>query len=126
MNVSFLKKLGTGVLQGLQVATGIAPIVQTLLPGSGPVQTVAADLVAVGQVVANVEAIGQAMQVPGAKKAELAGPLVAQVVLQSSLVAGKKIANPDLFAKGCQELGGAIADIMNSISPDEVQVKKLN
>lgn len=54
----------------------------------------------------------------GADKAKYLAPLVAQIVLSGSIVSGKKIANQPLFLQGCGNLGGAMADILNSLHED--------
>lgn len=117
--MTFLSKLGKIIATVTGLFLGFAPVIQKTYPGTGGViDTVSKDLAEVGTVVANIEAIGQLKGLSGADKAKAAGPLVAQIVLNSSLVAGKKIANPDLFQQGCQNISGGVADVLNSLHED--------
>ncbi len=123
--MSFLSKLGSILLKFTEIATGIAPMAEAALPGqASAIQVVSKDLAEIAQIVVTVETVGQALTVPGAQKFIAAAPLVAQVVLQSSLLTGRTIADPVLFQKGCSELGGGMADILNSLKDHVDTVSK--
>ncbi len=114
--MTFLKKLGSILLQATEMWAGFAPVITQTLPGaSGPIAVVSKDMAAIAQIVVEAEAMGQALAQPGTAKLAAAAPLVAQIVLQSSIMADRKIADPALFNKGCGELAGAMADILNSL-----------
>ena len=124
MTMTFLRQLGLAILKGAQIVSGIAPIARTVLPNqAGFIETVSADLAQVAEVVTAVEAIGQALKQPGPAKLSAASPLVAQVILRSSVLAGKKIANEALFAQGAQKMADGMADVLNSVHADGVRTE---
>ncbi len=114
--MTFLKKLGQILLQATEIVTGFSGLAQQFMPGSsGVMQVISKDLAAIAQIVAEVEAIGQAMNLAGPQKLSAASPLVAQIILQSSLLVNHKIADEVLFKKACSELAGGMADLLNSL-----------
>lgn len=119
--MTFLKKLGSILAQGIALATGVWPLVSGLF-GSKAQQgtTVVNDLSAIGAVVVQVEAIIQGAGT-GAQKLQAAAPLVANIVKTSELVSGHQIANEPLFIQGCTDLTNAVAEILNSLSANGVQ-----
>lgn len=123
--LSFLKKLGTIIVQGAEIVGGFAPILETAAPKqAGVIQTVSTDLSALATVVTQVEATGAAIQaaggtLTGAQKLAMAIPLIGQIVNQSSVVAGKKIADAALLEKAISEYAQATVDLLNAIHPDE-------
>jgi hypothetical protein len=125
MSISFLTKLGQVALKGVQVAIGLAPMVSPFLPPSAqPIaQTVTNDLTTIGGIIGSVEAAGQALALPGVDKLKAATPLVAQAVISSSLMVGKKIADPELFNRGAKKMADGMADILNSIHGDSLHVE---
>lgn len=123
--MTFLKKLGQILAQGTAVLMGFGPMVSALYPKTaGAIQTVESDLSQVAQIVALMEG---AFQVPGSGVQKLQGatPLVAQIVLQSSMMVGHKIEKPELFKQGCQELASGMADILNALHPDGVSAQNV-
>ena len=114
--MKFLTKLGQVLLQVTQVITGFAPLAKVAFPGyADKVDVVSQDLAEVAQVIVNVEAVGQTLGLPGAQKLQAAAPLVAQILIRSSLVANHKIANPTLFQQGAQKIADGMADVLNSL-----------
>lgn len=122
--MNFLKQLGSIVLKVTQIATGIAP----LIGGNAQTQRIEAttinDLTAIGSIIAQVEAMGQALQLSGTQKLTAAGPLVAQIVLKSELLANRKIADEAAFTKACNGLASDMADLLNSLHGDVQTVNK--
>lgn len=119
--MTFLKKLGSIIAAVSGVFLGFAPAFTKAVPSAGGViETISKDLSEVGNIVAQVEAIGQLKGLAGPDRAKLAGPLIAQIILSSSLVAGKKIEKPDLFNQGCVTISGGVADVLNSLHEDSV------
>lgn len=112
--VSFLKNFGLGVLRGVGM---IPAVTQVLESSSGQPIPVLDKLSQIGGLVQEVEVIAQTLGGPGqgTAKATAIGPLVAQVVMSSELVAGKKInaAMQAQFQKSCVALAGDVADILN-------------
>lgn len=100
---------------------GFAPVIEKTLPQTGQtVQIISKDLAAILDEVTNVEAIGQLQGLAGADKAKVLGPIVANIILGSAPLTGKKVANPTLFATACQEIGAGAADLLNSLHEDSV------
>lgn len=121
--LTFLKKLGQILLNVAGVATGLGPLVGNLF-GSGKagqvVGTVTNDLTSIAQLVVTIETAFAAIpNSTGAQKLEALVPLVANIISTSQVVAGKKIAQSELFTKGCTEVAQGMVDILNSIHPDE-------
>jgi hypothetical protein len=120
--MSFLKKIGSIILKASQIVGGYGPLVSATVPGSGKViETLSADLAQIQNIIISMEAAGQALGIAGADKLKAASPLVAQVILQSALLANREIADQALFMKGVTEVGGGVADILNSLK-DKVEV----
>lgn len=120
--MTFLKKLGQIISTVAGVFTGFSPFLQKEVPQTGQViQIISKDLSAVMDQVAYIESIGQLKGLAGPEKAKLLGPIVANILLGSATLAGKKVANQPLFLQGCQEIGAGVADILNSLHEDSVQ-----
>lgn len=121
--LTFLKKLGQILLNVAGVATGIGPIITPFL-GSGEtakyVTTGVNDLTSIAQLVVNIEtAFAAVPNSTGVQKLQALVPLVANIISTSQVVVGKKIAQPELFTKGCTEVAQGMVDVLNSIHPDE-------
>jgi len=123
--MTFLSKLGAAILKFTQIVAGIAPVAEAAFPGqSVQIQTVSNDLAQIAQIVTNVEAVGQALKLPGDQKLTGASPLVAQVILQSSMLVGHSIDDEALFQKACTEIAGGVADLLNSLKSNVATVNK--
>lgn len=123
--MTFLAKLGTFLAKGIALLTGLSPLISPFFGSkagtvSNTVGTVVNDLTSIGQVVVTAEAL---IQTPGsgAQKLAAAAPLVVQIIKTSELVSGHNIANETLFMQGCTDLTSAVAEILNSLSPDGVK-----
>lgn len=120
--VTFLSKAGQIILQGIQIFMGVAPLITKQYPGAtGTVSVVSKDLTEIADAVVQAEAFGQALSLPGAQKLTAAVGPVTQIIMDSSIVAGKKIADPTLFASATKGLASSMADLLNSLHPDSVQ-----
>ena len=120
--LTFLKKLGTILVQVAGAASGIGPILGPFFGSKGgAVETGVNDLTKVASVIVSVETIFGTLPpgTTGAQKLAAALPLVAQIIKTSELVSGKKIANDELFTKAIQEYTQATVDLLNAIHPDE-------
>jgi hypothetical protein len=121
--LTFLKKLGTYLAEGIAIASGVWPLVSPLFGSSAKAQntgtTIINDLTTIGQVVVQAEALIQGTGT-GPQKLAAAAPLVANIVKTSELVSGHKIANDTLFIQGCTDLTSAVAEILNSLDAGAV------
>ena len=124
--MTFLSKLGAILLKGVVIATGFAQVLQQQVPGVGGtvIQKISKDLVEIAQIIVSIEAVGQLKSIPGAEKAKAAGPLVAQVILQSTIMTGQKINDTALFNQGCVNIAGGVADVLNALHPDGAKETK--
>lgn len=123
--MKFLTKLGAIILRGVEIVSGFAPMVAQSLPGSaGTVQIVSKDLSEVAAIIQDVEVMGQALNQAGPDKLKAAAPLVAQIILQSAILANHQIENAGLFNQGCTEIASGMADILNSLKADIQTVSK--
>jgi hypothetical protein len=120
--MTFLKRLGQVLAQGIAVAAGVWPLVSQFFGAKvqQAVPTVINDLTQIGGIVTQVEAV---IQTPGsgAIKLQAAVPLVANVVKTSEMVSGHKIANDALFIEGCTDITSGTAKILNSLDAGAVQ-----
>jgi hypothetical protein len=120
--MTFLKRLGQVLAQGIAVAAGIWPLAGQFFGAKGQqvATTVINDLTQIGGIVTQVEAI---IQTPGsgAVKLQAAVPLVVNIVKTSEMVSGHKIANETLFIEGCTDITSGVAKILNSLDAGAVQ-----
>jgi hypothetical protein len=116
--MSFLKKLGSVVLKVIGIWTGFAPLVQSVIPQSPTAVAVEDKLAKAISLIVTVEQTFAAAFGPDAKlgsdKLRAAQPFIAQLIQQTDLLAGKKPKDEAMFQKGCTELTGALADILNA------------
>jgi len=114
--MDFLKRLGSILLKGTQIALGVGPLVSSAFPStSGAVVTVTNDLSAIGQVVVNAEAFGQALSLPGDQKLKAAIPAAAQVFLSSQMLHGRKVQDVARFNAAVATITGGVADMLKSL-----------
>jgi hypothetical protein len=97
----------------------VPQVTQVLESSSGQQIPVLDKLSQISSLVQQVEVIGQTVNMPGPQKAAAIAPLVAQAVMSSELIAGKKLdpAKQAKFLQACQNLGGDVADILNCLEP---------
>jgi hypothetical protein len=119
--VAFLKRFGAAVLKGLQIVTGLGPVIAQYVPGAaGTVAIVTSDLAAIADILQQTEVMGQALALPGAQKLKAAAPLVEQIVLKSALLAHHKIADETKFKSAIEGIASNMVDLLNSLE-DKVQ-----
>ncbi len=120
--MTFLKKLGSVILKLVSIAGGFQPLIQQQVPGAaGAVASGLQSLELIAAIITNVEAMGQTLKLAGPDKLKAATPLVAQVVLQSSLLVRQKIADPALFTEGCSKVADGVVAILNSLHESGVK-----
>lgn len=118
--MGFLKRFGEIVLKITAIATGLAPLISGAAPAStAVVRVVVDDLTLIAKIIMDVEVMGQALSLTGTQKLEAAAPLVAQLVLNSSALAGQQIADPARFKAACTTIASGMADLLNSLKARE-------
>lgn len=118
--MKFLSKLASVAQKVGQVIGIFGPMIQMTVPSSGAVVGKIIDTSEkLTAVIVSAELSGQALGLPGPDKLKLAAPNIAQVILGSAAIAGRKIANPVLFTQGATKIGDGWADILNSLHEDE-------
>lgn len=124
--MTFLAKLGQWILKGTAIVSGFAPIAELAMPNQADkIQTVSNDLSQIADLVVTAEAFGQAANLTGPQKAQFIANNVVQILLKSSVLANKKIANPDLLKQGAQEIAGGVADILNAVDEGAVKTQSV-
>lgn len=123
--MTFLKKLGQVLAQGIAVVTGIWPLVAPFFgsktqQAGNAVSTVVNDLTNIAQVITSAEAMNQTPG-SGVDKLRGASPLVYNILVTSEAFAGHKVADPPAAQQAATELTSALADFMNALSPDGIK-----
>lgn len=121
--MKFLTKLGQIAAKFVIGIDTFAPMVKGFTPDHidrvidrvGDYSTQAA------RVITQAEIMGQALQLAGKDKLTAAAPAMAQVILQSDAMIGKKIKQPELFEAGVLKITSGWADVLNSL--DEAELK---
>lgn len=116
--MKFLSKLGSIIGKVTAIATGIAPLFPQYNKETGKVVDT---LNGIASVVMSSEVIGQVLNTPGADKLKGVTPLVAQILLQSDMLTGKKINDAVLFKQGAEKIASGMADVLNSIKDSEIK-----
>jgi hypothetical protein len=127
--MGWLKKAGVIIGQVTAAVVGLGPVITTLTPtkkDDAALVVVQDTLNQLAGIVTQVEAMAAALSqpLPGSEKLKMATPMVAQVILASSLMARHKIANPALFQQGCASIGSGMADVLNSLKDDVDTIDK--
>jgi hypothetical protein len=112
--MTLLSKIGSILLKATQIVTGIAPFIPAAQ--QGVYQVISRDLEQISNIIIQAELFGQALELKGAAKLTAATPAVAQIILQSSILAHHKISNQELFKQGCTKITDGMADVMNSLN----------
>ena len=123
--MKYLSLVGKFALMGLQVLLGFGVPLTKATPNTTD-DKVVDTMVQIAQMIGIVEAIGQAATTPmaGPEKLRVATPLVAQVILASSMLSGHKIGDELLFRQGCEKIASGMADVMNSIKGQPPTIDK--
>ncbi len=119
--MSFLKKLGVALIEVGKVVPIGGPVLAALIPGTKDDAIIAKATGTLDQltnIIVTTEAIGAALKLDGQQKLTAATPLFAQAFLQSSILAGREIADPVAFKTGVDEAVAAYVKILNSFKPD--------
>ena len=117
--MNWLTKIGTVAAKMTAILTGFGPLISAVHPSAAAVVTrVESEIEQAIGIVAQAEIMGAALKLPGAQKLEMAAPAMAQLILRSSMMAGKKISDPVKFAAGCKAVADGFAQIANSLDGD--------
>lgn len=114
--MTFLKKIGSLLVQGVAVISGLTPLLKVVLPNAaGTIDTVTNDLQAFKTIIVTVEGMGQAVGLTGPQKLAASLPSIEQAILSSAALVGHKINDEALFKKAVGEYAQATADLLNSL-----------
>lgn len=115
--MSFLKKLGQIALKVVIGLDTFGPIAKQFTPDNVDRAIDAAGDYSrrAASVIAQAEIMGQALQLAGSDKLKAAAPAMAQVILQSDAMIGKKIKDAAKFEAGVLQITAGWADILNSL-----------
>lgn len=117
--VGILKAIGIGLLKGSGVVAGFGPILKPVTPDAvDKVIDTAADIKKIADTVAITQAMGGAINADGATKLKMATPVVTQILLQSALLRGRKIAEPEKFARGMASITSGFADVLDAVEDE--------
>ena len=120
--MKFLGRLAQIAQKVVQVVGLFGPTIQQVLPQSGAVVGKVIDTSEkFSAVIASAELSGQALALPGPDKLKMAAPNIAQVILGSAAIAGRKIHDPGLFTQGATKIADGWADCLNSLHEDEAE-----
>lgn len=123
--MTFLKKVGMFLAAGLQVVTGINPLLKLTMPNAaGTIDTVTNDLQAFSNIIQMVEGIGVTAGLDGPAKLKASLPMIEQAILSSAALVGHKINNEPLFKQAVAEYAQATADLLNSLHDNVDTVSK--
>lgn len=110
-----LKDIGAAIIKGIGYVAKFEGLLPASISSSAVVAKVESEIAQLGDVIVNVEAMGQALSIAGPDKLKAAAPLVAQIILKSSIMVGHSIDNQQLFTQGSAKLADGMADILNSL-----------
>lgn len=114
--MTFLKKAGQIIAEGIAILGGIAPILQaTNSKQAAIVETVSKDLTEIGQVVISMEGVGAALGLSGADKLRAATGPVIQILMQSELLAGKPITDAAALNTAAQSIINGVVAALNAV-----------
>jgi hypothetical protein len=120
--MTLLSRIGSILLKVTQIVTGIAPFIPASQQGT--YQIISRDIEQISNIIIQAELFGQALNIPGSSKLIAATPAVAQIILQSSILANHRIVNQELFKQGCTKITDGMADVMNSLNDSVNTVNK--
>lgn len=117
-----LSKIGHIIKQIVSGAGEVLPIAKVLFPKqAGVIDKIDDGLQHAAVIVANTEAIGDALKLPGADKLTAATPPMVQLLLDR-IVLGRKIDDPALFNAGATAIASGMAQVLNSLHADSITV----
>lgn len=120
--MKFLTRLGQIALKFVVGIDTFGPIIKGFTPDhvDRVIDRVSDYSTQAAAVIAQAEIMGQALQLAGQDKLKAAAPAMAQVILQSDAMIGRKIKNPALFEQGVLKVTDGWADLLNSLDPADL------
>jgi len=127
--MGWLGKAGRIIGEVTKLVLGIGPLVTMLTPSKKDdlvMAQVADTLAQVAGIITQVEAMAGALAtpLPGDQKLLMATPLIAQIVLSSSVMAHHEIGDPVKFRAGCASIASGMADVLTSLKDNVETVNK--
>lgn len=126
--MTFLSRLGGILLQTGAVIAGLKPLFP-LIKGGDAIEKFVDKLTnpfkEIIEVIVMMEAIGQALKIPGPDKLKAAAPIVGNIVLKSDMLIGKKIKNQALFTLSVEQITNGVVGVLNSVDAEEVKEEKI-
>ncbi len=119
--MKWLSQIGQIALQLGKIAPIAGPILSALIPGTKDAAIIAKATTTIDQlagIIVQAEIMGQALNLKGPDKLKAATPAIAQMILQSSVMTGRTIADPVLFEASCTGIASHVAGLLNSLKAD--------
>ena len=121
--MSFLKKIGLGILKWLPALISGVQIVQGAEPSSKPIAQTVDKLDQIANMVMILEQAFASAYDPsvktGQQKLDALKPFVQKILASSELVVGHGIANDALFAQSTTEIAQGVVDMLQSLKGAE-------
>lgn len=117
MAFGWLKNFGELAKAGAAIIPILGPIAATFIPGKKDDQLIAKitdSLDEVTKIVMHMEMAGAALGLKGEDKLKGAIPAVAQILLQSTIMAGQAPGNQALFMEGVADITNGMVKILNA------------
>ena len=125
MGFGWLKKLGQKIAEGQAVVDVFSPAIKLAIPGDkddkvlDQISSVSKDLTMIANVVVDVEAASNIVAMTGEQKLAVATPKVIQILLTSSMMAGKEVQDADLVRQGAADIAQGMVKFLNGIKKKE-------
>ena len=114
--MKWLTKVGQVGLNIGGIVAGVGPIGSVLFPQyKDQINKVVGTSSGIVSILTQMEVMGQVLNLPGVDKLKAATPLVAQIILSSDALIGKKIKDQILFQQGATKITDGWADVLNSL-----------
>ena len=116
--MSWLKKLGEVAKVGSSIIPVWGPLISAVIPGEKDDKILARvddTWSQIAGVVVTAEQMGAAIKAPGVQKLDMAAPSVAQLILRSSALAGKKVKDAAKFEAAVKGVASNVADLLSAL-----------
>lgn len=113
--VTFLKKVGLGIVKYAPAVLGISQIVATTDPKAQPIVDRLGAIFAAGMQIEKDFAVALPGQQTGPQKILALSAQVEDILRQSELASGQEIGDEVLFGKGAQEIAQGVVDAMQAL-----------
>lgn len=115
---NWLEQVGVDILKGAKAMLGTSgSTIENIVTAPS---TIVSDIRKMVTVIKDVEVFANGLKAQGISnidKLALAGPNMAQLVLDAEFLIGNEIGDPDLFNKAVQEYSQATVDLAKSLKP---------